>query len=197
MPYNNNPIPKPTEFNGSANLPLARVKKIINADDSIQSCSNNAAFVITVAAEMFMHHLTEKTYDVVKSERKPRRNIQYKDVANAVARFDNLEFLTDVVPRTTTYKEYKQKQAKQPNGEPLANGQTTLDQPKQDQVVDNEEDDGVTEEDEEMVDAPEEPEGEVAESSEAAAARSMGDVAMRPLPFSDTRSDDSMRMALV
>ncbi|KAF2239922.1 hypothetical protein EV356DRAFT_572002 [Viridothelium virens] len=155
MPYNNNPIPKPTEFHGSANLPLARVKKIINADDSIHSCSNNAAFVITVAAEMFMHYLTEKTYDVVKSERKPRRNIQYKDVANAVARFDNLEFLTDVVPRTVTYKEYKQKQAKQTTGPTLANGQTTIDgkKTKVDPADDEGIDDDATEEDVEMEEA--------------------------------------------
>jgi hypothetical protein len=134
--------------------------------------------VITVAAEMFMHHLTEKTYDVVKSERKPRRNIQYKDVgmatiavlhtwhryvgliflvANAVARFDNLEFLSDVVPRTTTYKDFKQKQAKQANGQPLANGQTTLDgkKPLLDEPATEDVDEGATEEDEEMVEAPE------------------------------------------
>lgn len=53
-------------------------------------------------------------------------------VANAVARVENLEFLTDVVPKTTTYRQHKQKQAKdgapaaQANG--LANGQSTLDQ---------------------------------------------------------------------
>jgi hypothetical protein len=50
--------------------------------------------------------------------------------ANAVARVENLEFLTDVVPKTQTYKQVKQKQAKEPaakaNG--VANGQKTLDQ---------------------------------------------------------------------
>ena len=50
--------------------------------------------------------------------------------ANAVARVENLEFLTDVVPKTQTYKQVKQKQAKEPaaraNG--VANGQRTLDQ---------------------------------------------------------------------
>jgi hypothetical protein len=43
---------------------------------------------------------------------------------------ENLEFLTDVVPKTQTYKQVKQKQAKEPaaraNG--AANGQRTLDQ---------------------------------------------------------------------
>jgi hypothetical protein len=43
---------------------------------------------------------------------------------------ENLEFLTDVVPKTQTYKQVKQKQAKESaartNG--IANGQRTLDQ---------------------------------------------------------------------
>lgn len=50
--------------------------------------------------------------------------------ANAVARVENLEFLTDVVPKTQTYKQVKQKQTKEPaakaNG--ATNGQRTLDQ---------------------------------------------------------------------
>ena len=103
---------------------VARVKKIIGTDEDITSCSNNAAFVITVATEMFLQHLVEQSYNIVKSERKPRRNIQYRDVASAVARVENLEFLTDVVPKTQTMKQFKQKQAA---GPALGNGQTTLD----------------------------------------------------------------------
>ena len=52
--------------------------------------------------------------------------------ANAVARIDNLQFLEDVIPRTTTFKEYRLNKAakskKTPQGpEALQNGQTTLD----------------------------------------------------------------------
>lgn len=113
MPYNNTPITPSKEITGTVALPLARVKKIIATDDDISNCSNNAAFVITVAAEMFLQHLVEQSYNIVKSERKPRRNIQYRDVANAVARVENLEFLTDVVPKTMTYKQHKQKKTQQ------------------------------------------------------------------------------------
>lgn len=95
---------------------------------------------------MFIRYLAEQALNVVKSEKKPRRNIQYKDLgmtiaeissknvltrlseANAVARIDNLEFLSDVIPRTTTFKEYKEKKARAARiDEPLQNGQTTLD----------------------------------------------------------------------
>lgn len=65
---------------------VARVKKIISQDDDINSCSNNAAFVITVATEMFLQHLVEQSHNVVKSERKPRRNIQYRDVGQYISR---------------------------------------------------------------------------------------------------------------
>lgn len=59
---------------------------------------------------MFIQHLATTTHNVVKAERKPRRNIQYRDVSSAVAKTDNLEFAVDVVPKTTTYKEFKKKQ---------------------------------------------------------------------------------------
>lgn len=90
-----------------------RVKKIINADDDVSHCSANAAFAITFATELFVRYMVEQVHNVVKSERKPRRNIQYKDVANAVARLDNLEFLSDVVPRTVLYKTLKERERKE------------------------------------------------------------------------------------
>ncbi|KAL6719208.1 hypothetical protein ACLMJK_003445 [Lecanora helva] len=129
MPYNNSAIPLPEEITGQASLPLARVKKILSIDEDTKAVSNNASFVITVATEMFIRYLAEQALNVVKAEKKPRRNIQYKDLATAVARIDNLQFLEDIIPQTTTYREYKAKRAskvvKAP--QPLQNGQTTLD----------------------------------------------------------------------
>ncbi|KGQ01748.1 hypothetical protein PAAG_11466 [Paracoccidioides lutzii Pb01] len=113
MPYNISAIPPPEEVSGHAALPLTRIKKIIHLDEDIAQCSNNAAFVIAVATEMFIRYLAEQGYNVVKSERKPRRTIQYKDLATAVSRIDNLEFLADVIPKTTTYKQFKEKRAKE------------------------------------------------------------------------------------
>ena len=82
----------------------------------------------------------------MKTERKPRRNIQYKDlgqllstadsillilrtfIASAVARFDNLEFLTDVIPRTIPYKKYREKKTREAaQAADIELGQTTLD----------------------------------------------------------------------
>ncbi|KAG5926392.1 hypothetical protein E4U42_003369 [Claviceps africana] len=124
MPYNTNAIPPRREPTGQTQLPLSRVKKIINQDSDVHMCSNNAAFVITLAAkseessrmgtsrltrlqEMFIQHLAEEANTQTKLERKPRRNIQYKDIANAVSHHDNLEFLEDVVPKTMPFKKIK------------------------------------------------------------------------------------------
>ncbi|CEI68877.1 hypothetical protein FVEN_g11182 [Fusarium venenatum] len=107
MPYNTTAIPPRKEPTGQNQLPLSRVKKIIAQDPEISLCSNNAAFVITLAAEMFVQHLAEESHTQAKLDRKPRRNIQYKDVASAVAHHDNLEFLEDVVPKTVPYKHIK------------------------------------------------------------------------------------------
>lgn len=110
MPYNNTPIAPSKEVTGHVSLPLARVQKIINADPERINVSKNAAFAIALATEMFIQHMATTTHNVVKAERKPRRNIQYRDVSSAIAKTDNLEFAVDVVPKTTTFKEFKKKQ---------------------------------------------------------------------------------------
>ncbi|KAI1804217.1 histone-fold-containing protein [Daldinia bambusicola] len=106
MPYNTTAIPPRKEVTGQTQLPLSRVKKIVAQDQDINICSNNAAFVITLATEMFIQHLANESLTMAKLG-KPRRNIQYKDLAAAVSHHDNLEFLEDVIPKTAPYKQIK------------------------------------------------------------------------------------------
>ncbi|KAF1928077.1 uncharacterized protein M421DRAFT_421260 [Didymella exigua CBS 183.55] len=111
MPYNNTPIAPSKEVTGHVSLPLARVQKIIQADPERLTVTKNASFAIALATEMFVQHLSITTHNVVKTERKPRRNIQYRDVSGAVSRTDNLEFLVDVVPKTVQYGAYRKRKA--------------------------------------------------------------------------------------
>ncbi|KAG9245015.1 hypothetical protein BJ878DRAFT_534203 [Calycina marina] len=111
MPFNAAPVPPTMEPTGTTALPFARVKRLINIDQEINTCSNQASFVITQATEMFIQYLAEQGHNMVKSEKKPRRNIQYRDLAGAVSRRDNLEFLSDIVPKTMPYAEVKKKNA--------------------------------------------------------------------------------------
>lgn len=47
--------------------------------------------------------------------------------ATAVSRIDNLEFLADVIPKTTTYKQFKEKKEKEANKDAaFEKGQRTL-----------------------------------------------------------------------
>ncbi|KAJ6112946.1 hypothetical protein N7512_008270 [Penicillium capsulatum] len=44
----------------------------------------------------------------------------------AVSHIDNLEFLSDVIPKTTTYKQFKEKKAKEAKEGGMEKGQRTL-----------------------------------------------------------------------
>ncbi|KAI4865425.1 histone-fold-containing protein [Hypoxylon rubiginosum] len=112
MPYNTTAIPPRKEVTGQTQLPLSRVKKIIAQDQDINICSNNAAFVITLATEMFIQYLSTESLNMARADRKPRRNIQYKDLAGAVSHTDNLEFLEDIIPKTAPYKQIKAQAAR-------------------------------------------------------------------------------------
>lgn len=96
---------------------MTRIKKILHADPDLPNVNANAAFAIAAATEQFLQYFALQTHTVVRAERgnsgKPRRTVQYKDVAHAVARHDNLEFLTDVVPRTISVKQHREKIGKE------------------------------------------------------------------------------------
>ncbi|POS77373.1 hypothetical protein DHEL01_v204225 [Diaporthe helianthi] len=111
MPYNTTPIRPRKEVTGTVQLPLSRVKKIIAVDPDINICSNNAAFAITLATEIFIQYLAEQGHNMAKLDRKPRRNVQYKDLSAAVNAKDNLQFLGDTIPKTQPYKDIKHKAA--------------------------------------------------------------------------------------
>ncbi|KAF1832974.1 hypothetical protein BDW02DRAFT_570481 [Decorospora gaudefroyi] len=127
MPYNNTPIAPNKEITGHVSLPLARVQKIIQSDPERLTTSKNAAFAIALATEMFIQHLAITTHNVVKTERKPRRNIQYRDVSAAVAKTDNLEFLVDVAPKTATWGSVRKRVEAASKGKEAEKGQMTLD----------------------------------------------------------------------
>ncbi|ODQ52169.1 histone-fold-containing protein, partial [Saitoella complicata NRRL Y-17804] len=89
------PIP-PRQPDGTTLLPLARIKKIIKVDDEITQCSAPATFLISVATEMFIQHLAAAGH--AQSRLDGAKTLRYKDLANAVARRDDLEFLCDIIP---------------------------------------------------------------------------------------------------
>lgn len=102
---------------------VSRVKKIIAVDPDINICSNNAAFAITLATvrlpdslpsvlvfvpstvgidndmqEMFIQYLAEQGHNMAKLDRKPRRNVQYKDLCKFPPSLHLTDLLTNPQP---------------------------------------------------------------------------------------------------
>jgi nuclear transcription factor Y, gamma len=79
------------------NLPLARIKKIMKADEDVRMIAAEAPVVFSRACEMFILELTHRGW--AHAEENKRRTLQKSDIAAAVARTEVFDFLVDIVPR--------------------------------------------------------------------------------------------------
>ncbi|XP_057827984.1 nuclear transcription factor Y subunit C-1 isoform X2 [Cryptomeria japonica] len=78
-------------------LPLARIKKIMKADEDVKMISAEAPVVFAKACEMFILELTLRSW--MHTEENKRRTLQKNDIAAAIGRTDIFDFLVDIVPR--------------------------------------------------------------------------------------------------
>lgn len=78
-------------------LPLARIKKIMKLDDEVKMISAEAPLLFAKAAEIFIHELTLMAW--VFTEENKRRTLQRSDIAMAISKYDQFDFLIDIVPR--------------------------------------------------------------------------------------------------
>eukprot|EP00916_Digyalum_oweni_P014550 GHVL01023821.1.p1 GENE.GHVL01023821.1~~GHVL01023821.1.p1 ORF type:complete len:271 (-),score=51.89 GHVL01023821.1:477-1289(-) len=81
-------------------LPLARIKKIMKADEDVkqhQMISAEAPVLFAKACELFILELTHRSW--VHTEENKRRTLQRADLAQAVSKTDLFDFLIDIVPR--------------------------------------------------------------------------------------------------
>ncbi|CAN6485872.1 unnamed protein product [Victoria cruziana] len=78
-------------------LPLARIKKIMKADEDVRMISAEAPIVFAKACEMFILELTLRSW--IHTEENKRRTLQKNDIAAAITRTDIFDFLVDIVPR--------------------------------------------------------------------------------------------------
>ena len=82
---------------GTTALPIARVQRIIKADQEMENTSKEAVFLIAAAAELFIKHLSDLSYTQAKLD-KNRKVVHYRDVQRAVQKDWTLEFLQELVP---------------------------------------------------------------------------------------------------
>ncbi|XP_064991273.1 nuclear transcription factor Y subunit C-6-like [Musa acuminata AAA Group] len=89
-------IEQTTDFKNHS-LPLARIKKIMKADEDVRMIAAEAPVVFARACEMFILELTHRSW--AHAEENKRRTLQKNDIAAAVSRTDVFDFLIDIVPR--------------------------------------------------------------------------------------------------
>ncbi|GLJ45984.1 hypothetical protein SUGI_0968360 [Cryptomeria japonica] len=77
-------------------LPLARVKKIMKADES-KMVSAEAVVVMGKACEMMMKELSLRAW--IRTRDGKRRTLQNKDIWSGVSESEVFDFLVDVLPR--------------------------------------------------------------------------------------------------
>ncbi len=78
-------------------LPLARIKKVMKADDQVKMISAEAPILFARACEIFISDLTCRAFLIAEEHK--RRTIQRSDIAGAIGRSDLFDFLIDIVPR--------------------------------------------------------------------------------------------------
>ncbi|XP_062027165.1 nuclear transcription factor Y subunit C-1 isoform X2 [Rosa rugosa] len=78
-------------------LPLARIKKIMKADEDVRMISAEAPVLFAKACELFILELTIRSW--LHAEENKRRTLQKNDIAAAITRTDIFDFLVDIVPR--------------------------------------------------------------------------------------------------
>lgn len=66
-------------------------------DGDVKMISAEAPMLFAKAAEIFIHELTLRAW--VHTEDNKRRTLQRNDIAMAVTKFDQFDFLIDIVPR--------------------------------------------------------------------------------------------------
>ncbi|KAK7277904.1 hypothetical protein RJT34_22923 [Clitoria ternatea] len=89
-------IEKVTDFKNHS-LPLARIKKIMKADEDVRMISAEAPVIFARACEMFILELTLRSWS--HTEENKRRTLQKNDIAAAITRTNIFDFLVDIVPR--------------------------------------------------------------------------------------------------
>ncbi|XP_058194463.1 nuclear transcription factor Y subunit C-1-like [Rhododendron vialii] len=84
-------------------LPLARIKKIMKADEDVRMISAEAPVLFAKACELFILELTIRSW--LHAEENKRRTLQKNDIAAAITRTDIFDFLVDIVPREEIIEE--------------------------------------------------------------------------------------------
>lgn len=94
-------------------LPLARIKKIMKLDEDVKMISAEAPVLFAKAAEIFVTELSLRAW--IHTEDNKRRTLQRNDIAMAITKFDQFDFLIDIVPRDELKPQKRQEEVVRTN----------------------------------------------------------------------------------
>ena len=86
-------------------LPLARIKKIMKADEDVKMIAGEAPAVFSRACEMFILEMTMRAWNNTVGHK--RRTLQKSDIAAAILQTEIFDFLVDIIPRDDNKEEAK------------------------------------------------------------------------------------------
>ncbi|KAF8878021.1 histone-fold-containing protein [Gymnopilus junonius] len=78
-------------------LPLARIKKVMKSDPDVKMIAADAPILFCKACEIFIAEITARAFIVADSNK--RRTLSRADIAKALSKADQFDFLIDIVPR--------------------------------------------------------------------------------------------------
>ncbi|CAL9094403.1 unnamed protein product [Musa acuminata var. zebrina] len=100
--YQRQEIEQATDFKNHQ-LPLARIKKIMKADEDVRMISAEAPILFAKACELFILELSIRSW--LHAEENKRRTLQKNDIAAAISQTEIFDFLVDIVPREEVKEE--------------------------------------------------------------------------------------------
>ncbi|KAG8934189.1 hypothetical protein FRC01_004522 [Tulasnella sp. 417] len=83
-------------------LPLARIKKVMKSDPDVKMIGSDAPILFAKACEIFIAELTSRAWLVASAHK--RRTLSRADIAKAIAKSDQFDFLIDIVPRELAHE---------------------------------------------------------------------------------------------
>ncbi|KAH9843611.1 histone-fold-containing protein [Rhodofomes roseus] len=78
-------------------LPLARIKKVMKSDPEVKMIAADAPILFCKACEVFIAEITARAFIIADSNK--RRTLSRADIAKALSKSDQFDFLIDIVPR--------------------------------------------------------------------------------------------------
>uniref|UniRef100_A0A182PZ79 Chromatin accessibility complex protein 1 n=1 Tax=Anopheles epiroticus TaxID=199890 RepID=A0A182PZ79_9DIPT len=116
-------------------LPMARIRTVMKTSPDMGNINPEALFLMCRAAEKFIEYMAKGAH------RQGKKSLEYKDLAMYVENDDKLEFLSQILPKKITVKQYKAMMAKKPDTDDDTDSEDELEEESGNEATNKEGDD--------------------------------------------------------